>query len=180
MHLSTLLGLFIYRNDKLFCFPFLNKWNPNPFKHLKHKQGIPFGRILPVISYRPTEFECFLKLSADKLLVFKWSQAQVQFFKRIGNRKLRLWAALLKFWFQADLRRENSASFTGREFAFDLSHHRHALVTLYVQFLFSDWSKFDRWVHAENLCSILKRVYALVNCIPDPQTPVDSGDFTKQ
>ena len=133
-----------------------------------------------VISYRPTEFECFLKLSADKLLGFKWSQAQVQFFKRIGNRKLRLWAALLKFWFQADLRRENSASFTGREFAFDLSHHRHALVTLYVQFLFSDWSKFDRWVHAENLCSILKRVYALVNCIPDPQTPVDSGDFTKQ
>ena len=35
----------------------------------------------------------------------------------------------------------------------------HALVTLYVQFLSSDWSKFDRWVHAENLCSILKLVY---------------------
>ena len=33
------------------------------------------------------------------------------------------------------------------------------LVTLYVQFLCSDWSKFDRWVHAENLCSILKVVY---------------------
>ena len=29
----------------------------------------------------------------------------------------------------------------------------------YVQFLCSDWSKFDRWVHAENLCSILKLVY---------------------
>ena len=27
------------------------------------------------------------------------------------------------------------------------------------QFLCSDWSKFDRWVHAENLCSILKVVY---------------------
>ena len=26
-------------------------------------------------------------------------------------------------------------------------------------FLCSDWSKFDRWVHAENLCSILKLVY---------------------
>ena len=25
--------------------------------------------------------------------------------------------------------------------------------------LCSDWSKFDRWVHAENLCSILKVVY---------------------
>ena len=39
------------------------------------------------------------------------------------------------------------------------SYHGHALVTLYVQFLYSDWSKFHRWVHAENLCSILKVVY---------------------
>ena len=29
--------------------------------------------------------------------------------------------------------------------AFDFSHYGHALVTLYVQFLCSDWSKFDRW-----------------------------------
>ena len=35
--------------------------------------------------------------------------------------------------------------------AFDFSHQGHALVTLYVQFLCSDWLKFDRWVHAENL-----------------------------
>ena len=42
---------------------------------------------------------------------------------------------------------------------FDFSHQGHALVTLYVQVLCSDWSKFDRWVHAENLCSILKLVY---------------------
>ena len=35
----------------------------------------------------------------------------------------------------------------------------NALVTLYVQFLCSDWSKFDRWVYAENSCSILKLVY---------------------
>ena len=33
------------------------------------------------------------------------------------------------------------------------------MVTLYVQFFGSDWSKFDRWDHAENLCSILKLVY---------------------
>ena len=39
------------------------------------------------------------------------------------------------------------------------SYHGDALVTLYVQFLYSDWSKCDRWVHAENLCSILKVVY---------------------
>ena len=30
--------------------------------------------------YRHTEFECFLKLSTDKLPLFSWSQAQVQFF----------------------------------------------------------------------------------------------------
>ena len=39
------------------------------------------------------------------------------------------------------------------------SYHGHALITLYVQFLCSSWSKFDRWVHAENLYSILKLVY---------------------
>ena len=47
----------------------------------------------------------------------------------------------------------------GKTVAFDFSHHGNALVTLYVQFLCSDWSKFDRWVHAENLCSILNLVY---------------------
>ena len=43
--------------------------------------------------------------------------------------------------------------------AFDFSYHGHALVTLYVQFLCSDWSKFNRWVHEEYLCSILNLVY---------------------
>ena len=43
--------------------------------------------------------------------------------------------------------------------ASDFAHHGHALVILYFQFLCSDWSKFDRWVHTENLCSILKLVY---------------------
>ena len=43
--------------------------------------------------------------------------------------------------------------------AFDFSHHGHALVTFYVQLLCSDWLKFDRWFHSENLCSILKLVF---------------------
>ena len=47
----------------------------------------------------------------------------------------------------------------GKTVAFDFAHHGHALVTLYVHFLCSDWSKFDRWVHAENLFSILNLVY---------------------
>ena len=71
-------------------------------------------------------------------------------------------ATQLKFWFQTDLGRENSASHAlqaGKTVAFDFSHHGHAMVTLYVQFLCSDWPKFDRWVHAENLCSILNLVY---------------------
>ena len=48
---------------------------------------------------------------------------------------------------------------TGKTVAFDFAYYGHALVTLYVQFLCSDWSKFDRWVHAEKLCSILNLVY---------------------
>ena len=47
----------------------------------------------------------------------------------------------------------------GKTVAFDFAHQSHALVMLYFQFLCSDWSKFDRWVYAENLCSILNLVY---------------------
>ena len=67
--------------------------------------------------------------------------------------------ALSRFWFQTDLGRENSATFLKIKAGKTFSYHGHALVTLYVQFLCSDWSKFDRWVHAENLCSILNLVY---------------------
>ena len=49
----------------------------------------------------------------------------------------------------------------GKTVAFDFSHRSHALlVMLYIQFVCSDWSKFDRWAHAENfICSILKLVF---------------------
>ena len=49
---------------------------------------------------RPIEVKYFLKLSADKLLVFKWSQAQVQFFSKFIWNMLCLCAAQLKFWLQ--------------------------------------------------------------------------------
>ena len=42
--------------------------------------------------------------------------------------------------------------------ALDFAHHDHSLVTLYAQFLRSDWSKFDRWVYEENLRNILNLV----------------------
>ena len=101
-----------------------------------------------------------MKLSAKKLIIFKWSQAQVDFFKKLIWNMLCLCAAQLKFWIETDLGCENSGSYyrQGRQLLLT-SRHGHALVTLYVQFLCSDWSKFDRWIHAENVCCILKLVY---------------------
>ena len=64
---------------------------------------------------------------------------------------------------KTDLRCKNSISYLkmqrGKTDAFHFSHHSHALVTLHVQVLCYNWSKFDRWVHAENLCRILRLVY---------------------
>ena len=42
------------------------------------------------------------------------------------------------------LRHENSASYLKTQAGKTFCYHGHALVTLYVQFLCSDWSKFDR------------------------------------
>ena len=68
-------------------------------------------------------------------------------------------SVLLRFWFHTELGRENSASYLKIQVGKTFSYPGHALVTLYVQFLCSDWSKFDRRVHAKNLCSIFKLVY---------------------
>ena len=93
---------------------------------------------------------------------FKWSQAQVYFFQWFIWNMLCLChygPALSRFWFQTDLGRENSATFLKIKAGKTFSYHGHALVTLYVQFLCSDWSKIDRWVHEENLSSILRVVH---------------------
>ena len=55
-------------------------------------------------------------------------------------------------------RKFNRLLHAGKAIAFDC----HALITFYVQFLCSDWSKFDRWVHVENLCSVWKLAYWLL------------------
>ena len=111
----------------------------------------------------PSRSSTFLKLSGDKLLVFKWSQAQVYFCKKMIWNMLCLChygPAPLTIWFKTDLGRENSASYlkiqAGKTDAFYFSNHSHALVTFYVQFLCSDWSKFDRWVHVENFIQQLE------------------------
>ena len=66
-----------------------------------------------------------------------------------------LCAAQWKFCFQTDLGRQNLASYYMQEstLAFDFSHHGHALVTLYVQSLCYDWSKFDS--------EFMRKIYAV-------------------
>ena len=126
------------------------------------KQGIHWPVSLDGIAGSDVDLlrsSIFLKSSADKLLVFKWSQAQVQFFL-IHMKYVFMCCTiniLISYW--PWTRKFSQLLQAGKTVAFDFAHHGHALVTLYVQFLCSDWSKFDRWVHAENLCSILKLVY---------------------
>ena len=67
--------------------------------------------------------------------------------------------SLLRFWFQTNLGRENSASYLEILAGKTFSCQGHTVETLYVQFLCSDWSKFYTSVHADNLCIILNLVY---------------------
>ena len=76
-----------------------------------------------------------------------WSQHETT--QKIKQEKL---INLNYFLYWHRTRRFSQLLQAGKTIAFDLAHHGHALVTLYFQFLCSDWSKFDRWVHAENLC----------------------------
>ena len=89
---------------------------------------------------RPIVLACLLRLSANTLLVFKWSQAQVQLFLKFTGDKLCLWGALLKFWFQTDLGRKNSAIFyrQGRQLLL-------VFLTMVTLWSSPDSSKFDRW-----------------------------------
>ena len=101
------------------------------------------------------------KQSGDKLPVSNDRRLKFNFFQWfIWNVVfMSLWSSTVKILISNWPRTRNLASFlkikTGKIF----SYHGHALVTLYVEFLCSDWSKFDRSLHAENLCSILKVVY---------------------
>ena len=84
-----------------------------------------------------------------------------------------LCAAQWKFCFQTDLGRQNLASYyrQGSTVAFDFSHHGHAFVTLYVQFLcligqnligefmrkiYASWNLFTLTVEADRvLCQLV-------------------------
>ena len=99
---------------------------------------------------RPIHVEYFLNDRRLKFNFFKIHMKYVVFMCRTIKILISNWPRTRKF---------SQLLQAGKTVAFDFSHHGHALVTLYVQFLCSDWSKFDRWVHVENLCSILKLVY---------------------
>ena len=66
--------------------------------------------------------------------------------------------ALLRTWFQTDLGRENSATHfkiqAEKIFLIIVSRWSRSTSNFYAH-----WSKVDKWIHAENLWSILKLVY---------------------
>ena len=110
---------------------------------------------------RPIEVKCFFEvirwqgtgfqmIAGSSLIFFKIHMKYVVFMCRTIKILISNWPRTRKF---------SQLLQAGKTVAFDFAHHGHALVTLYVQFLCSDWSKFDRWAYAENLCSILKVVY---------------------
>ena len=107
----------------------------------------------------PIEVKSFFEVILWQVTSFQMiAGSSLIFFSFIWN-MFCFWAAQLKFWFKTDLGPENSASYYRQDSCFWLctpwSRVGHALSP----FLCSDWSKFDKWAHAENLCSILNLVY---------------------
>ena len=82
---------------------------------------------------RPIEVKYFFKLSANKLLVFKWSQAQVWFFKKNHMKYVVFMCRTIKIWSQTDLGRENSESY------YRQSRVGHALRPIFMLWLIKIW-----------------------------------------
>ena len=83
----------------------------------------------------PSRSSIVLKLSADKLLFFKWSQAQVHYFfnlYEISSFMCRTIKILISNWPRK--RKFSQLLKAGKTVASDFAHQGHALVTLYVQF----------------------------------------------
>ena len=102
----------------------------------------------------PSRSVIFLKLSADKLLVFKWSQAQGWFFFSFMWNVISSWAAQLKFWFKTDLGSENSNSY--------YRQGRQLLLTLLT--MVTRWSRSTSIFYAligQNLTGeLMRKIYA--------------------
>ena len=100
-----------------------------------------------------SEVKYFLKVSADKLLVFKWSQTQVWFFKFMWK-MFCFCVAQLTFWFKTDLGREISASY--------YRQGRQLLLTLLT--MVTRWSRSTSIFYAligQNLTGeLMRKIYA--------------------
>ena len=110
---------------------------------------------------RPIEVKYFFEVIRGQGTGFQMIAGSSLFFKKIHMKCVvfmcRTIKILISNWPRT--RKFSRLLQAGKTVPFDFSRHVHALVTLYVQFLCSNWSKFDKWVHAENLCSILNLVY---------------------
>ena len=100
----------------------------------------------------------FFEVNRWQITSIKWSLAQVYFFQWFISNML-CWLCIIRILISNWPRTRKFSQFFEIQAGKTFSYHGHTLVTLYVQFLCSDRSKFDRWAHAENLCSILKVVY---------------------
>ena len=88
----------------------------------------------------PSRSSIFLKLSADKLLVFKWSQAEVYFFKIHMKHALflcRTIKILISNWPRT--RKFSQLLQAGKTVAFDFAHHGHALRPIFMLWLVKIW-----------------------------------------
>ena len=63
------------------------------------------------LRYRLTEFECFFEVICWQVATFQMITGSSSIFLKCIRNKLCSWAALLKFWFQTDLARENLTGF---------------------------------------------------------------------
>ena len=110
---------------------------------------------------RPIEFEYFFEVIRWQVTCFKMVAGSSVIFFLIHMKYVVFMHHTIKVLISNWPRTQKFSQLlqAGKTVAFDFSLHGHALVMLYVQFLCSDWSKFDRWAHVENLCSTLKLVY---------------------
>ena len=108
---------------------------------------------------RLIEVEYFFEVIRWQITSFKWSQAQVYFYND-AYQMCCVYVTIAPHYENFDFKLTSDAKiqpvFLKIQAGKTFSYHGHALVTLYVQFLCSDWSKFDRWVHVENFLQHLE------------------------
>ena len=101
---------------------------------------------------RPIEVKYFLKLSADKLLVFKWSQAQVQIHMKYVVFMCPTIKILISNWPRT--RKFSQLLQAGETVTFDFSHHVHALRSIFMLWLVKIWqvSSFRKFMQHLESC----------------------------